>query len=266
MADRVRIGDDRLPYRHVGNRIMMVRKEIPVRRSIASPVKWISAARRVLLDSRARSEWWTRLTAAAEIHQDVTFTLLDRYPGVFAAAQAAIGAEGAHRLLSFGCSSGEEVLTLRAYFPHASVVGAELNRAQLAACRRLPADPRIAFIESTADGIAARGPYDAIFCMAVLQRRAHSVERAGLTDISRVYPFARFDEQVDFLVAQLRPGGVLVTEHCHYRIEDSAAAALLETVPGETVRVAKGQRFDRGGRLIVPNPVVGRIFRKRPPS
>ncbi|MEI4884199.1 class I SAM-dependent methyltransferase, partial [Klebsiella pneumoniae] len=74
------------------------------------------------------------------------------------------------RILSFGCSTGEEVLTLRRYFPHASIVGAELNRRSLTICERLNVDDRIQFTFSRHDLIARHGPFDAVFCMAVLQR------------------------------------------------------------------------------------------------
>lgn len=220
------------------------------------------AARRLLFDARARSEWWTRTVAADAVHQDATLTWTDRYPRLFAAAQRALGRDGALRLLSFGCSSGEEVVTLRRYFPRARIVGAEINRAQLAACRRLPPDERVTFLRSTQPGIAALGPYDAVFCMAVLQRRAHWVERERMSDVSGVYPFARFEAEVAFLVSQLRAGGLLVVDHCQYRVEDTGAAALLESVGGETVYPARGPRFDRAGRLIAPQPVVARLFRR----
>lgn len=220
----------------------------------------MTGLRILLTDPRARSELATLWAAGDALHQDSTLTWLDRYPRLFAAAQEQLGRDGAHTILSFGCSSGEEVASLRRYFPHATIVGAEINAAQLAACARWPADPRIRFLRSTPGGIAGHGPYDAIFCMAVLQRRAHVVERRGLSDIARHYPFARFAEQVRFLAGQLRPGGLLVVDHCQYRVED--AGAPLAAVPGATVYPTKGPRFAPDGKRIQPQPVVARLFRR----
>lgn len=217
---------------------------------------------RRLVDRREHGRWLTRWLSRSAIHQDVTETWPDRYPRLFAAAQALLGPVEAHAILSFGCANGAEVVSLRRYFPNAMITGAELNRVELAACRRLPADPRAAFIRSTRAGIAAHGPYDAIFCMAVLQRRPHAVEQAGRTDISSHYPFARFDDEIGFLAAQLRPGGLLIVEHSQYRVEDSTAIAGLAPVAGAGDWPAKGPRFDRTGRLLPPPVGIARLFRR----
>lgn len=213
-----------------------------------------------VVNARSRSQWITRLTQGGAVHQDAAVTRMDRYPLLFGAVRDAL-CDRTHSILSFGCSSGEEVVSLRGYFPTARITGAEINKAMLARCRALPADPGTSFIHSTRDGIAAHGPYDAIFCMAVLQRRPHWVESSGLADLSRHYPFARFAEEIMFLTSQLAPGGLLVVEHSQYRVEDVAEAGL-EPVPGVGVAPAKGPRFDRDGRLIDPQPVIARIFRR----
>lgn len=218
--------------------------------------------RSIALDADYRSSFLTRLTRGAAVHQDVTQTFPDRYPRIFGEMQRLIGREAPVRLLSYGCSSGEEVVSLRHYFPNAAVIGAEINRRMLKTCRDLPADRHMTFIKSTPEGIAAHGPYDAIFGMAVFQRNPHDVEKRGLTDISAHYPFARFDEALALLTAQVKPGGYLVVEHAQYRVEDSGSAALLDPVPGNTVYQAKGPRFGRDGRIIMTQPVVARIFRK----
>ena len=207
---------------------------------------------------RTRSQWITRLTAGGAVHQDAAVTRADRYPRLFGAVRAALPEPRA--ILSFGCSSGEEVVSLRGCFPNARITGAEINKTMLARCRALPVDPGTNFIHSTRDGVAAHGPYDAIFCMAVLQRRPHWVESSGLTDLSRHYPFARFAEEIAFLAGQLAPGGLLIVEHSQYRVEDVAAG--LEPVPGDGTFLAKGPRFDPTGTRIAPQPIVSRIFRK----
>lgn len=214
-----------------------------------------------ILGRRAWSRRLTRLVARRSIHQDVTETRRDRYPRLFASAAALLGDASSPRILSFGCSSGEEVLSLRDYFPAAAIVGAEINRGELAACRRLPPHPRTVFIHSTRARIADHGPYDAVFCMAVLQRRPHAVARAGVADIARHYPFARFADEIAFLTEQLRPGGLLIVEHSQYRVED--ADAPLAPVRDSGTWAADGPRFDRDGALIRPQPIVSRIFRKR---
>ena len=55
--------------------------------------------------------------------QPYPHTLPDRYPWLFDFAAAALDDLPAPRLLSFGCSRGEEVLSLRRRFPDAAIKG-----------------------------------------------------------------------------------------------------------------------------------------------
>jgi hypothetical protein len=221
----------------------------------------LAATRRYALDPGARSELATRLLFPARIHQDTTLSWHDRYPLLFGAVCDLLADVPAPTILSFGCSAGEEVLSLQDYMPGATVVGAELNRAKLRACRRLPPHPRRVFVHSTHADIAAYGPYDAIFCMAVLTRRPHTVEAEDRRSIRGFYSFQRFAETLHFLVSQLHDRGLLVVEHSLYRVEDVANLPI-DAVVGAGTYPAKGPRFDPAGGRIDPPPVVSRIFRK----
>lgn len=214
-------------------------------------------------DARVRSELATALRFRRHIHQDTSVSWPDRYPRLFAAARDRLAGRSAPNILSFGCAAGEEVVTLRGYFPDAMLTGAELNRALLRACRRLPADSRRRFIASSDAAIAAHGPYDAIFCMAVLTRRPHEVEDRDLRNIAAFYPFAHFAQALRFLAAQLAPGGLLVVEHALYRAEDALAGTGVEPVLEAGVGLAGGARFGPDGERIEPRPVIARIFRRR---
>jgi len=211
---------------------------------------------------RTRSEMLTRLLAPRRIHQDSSLSWPDRYPQLFGAARALLLNRPAPAILSFGCAAGEEVLTLRRYFPDAMLTGAEINRGLLRACHRLPPDPRRRFILSTHEAIAAHGPYDAIFAMAVLTRRPHLVEKRGMRSIADFYPYAHFEQELRFLASQLAPGGLLIVEHSLYRAEDALSGTGVETISGIGTAPAKGPRFDPAGNRIEPQPVVSRIFRR----
>src|SRR6202041_1232264 len=50
--------------------------------------------------------------------QPYRYTLPDRYPWLFRFAAAALEGREERKLLSFGCSRGDEVLALRRYFPN----------------------------------------------------------------------------------------------------------------------------------------------------
>jgi trans-aconitate methyltransferase len=124
-------------------------------------------------------------------HRGPNRTALDRYPEVFAAAAAA--APDARRILSFGCSSGEECVTLAEYFPKAEIIGADINPVILLQARKHRSD-RIRFVYASDRILSGLGGYYSNFSMAVLRRAWH-------------YPFEIFEERALFLETLLRPAG-----------------------------------------------------------
>ena len=139
-------------------------------------------------------------------HQGPNRTALNRYPEIFAAAAAA--APDARRILSFGCSTGEECVTLADYFPKAEIVGAEINPVVLLKAMKNRSD-RIRFVYASDRILKRLGGFDALFCMAVLRS-------AGL------YPFEIYEERALFLETLVRPGGLLVIHNSPYRFGDTA--------------------------------------------
>ena len=154
-------------------------------------------------------------------HQTEAWTGLNRYPEIFAAAAAA--APDARRVLSFGCSTGEECATLASYFPKAQIVGADINLLNLLLARKHRSD-RIRFVYASDRTLSSLGGFDALFCMSVL-RNPKSKRRAGL------YPFERFEERVLFLKSLVRPGGLLVIHNAMYRFGDTAHKSSYERIP-----------------------------------
>jgi hypothetical protein len=216
---------------------------------------------RFCVNPEYRSTVLTRLFNARDVHQTTLYTGLNRYPAIFAACQRYFEHRTELRLLSFGCSTGEEVLALRRYFPTAFITGAEINRRCLAYCRRLDVDDRTAFVRSTHDLIAARGPFDGIFCMAVLQRTPEDVERRQLANLTRIYPFEKFDRQLVRFDALLKPGGLLVIHHTQYDVADASVAGRYEPLQGAPLR-APASRFDRNGNRLALTPPGPTVFVK----
>jgi len=142
--------------------------------------------RKFCTDATCRSIVILKLLRAGNLHQTTALTGMDRYPAIFSACREYFGDKRDLKILSFGCSTGEEVLTLRQYFPSAFITGADINRRSLSVCRKRKVDDRIAFVYSSRDAIRALGPFDAIFCMAVLQRTPHMIQAEGTSSLKQI--------------------------------------------------------------------------------
>jgi trans-aconitate methyltransferase len=175
-------------------------------------------------------------------HQLVDWTAPDRYPEIFAAAAAA--APDARRILSFGCSTGEECVSLAQYFPKAEIVGAEINVLSLLKAMKKRSD-RIRFVYSSDRILSRLGGLDALFCMAVLRSAGH-------------YPFEIYEEHALFLETLVRPGGLLVIHNSPYRFGDTARRGSYETISVDANRDI-GSFHPDGVTEVEPD---GSIFRK----
>jgi len=140
--------------------------------------------------------------------------------------------------------------------PSAQLTGVEINpRARRLAARRMAGDS-LANVSATLPD----GQFDAVLALAVLQREPHRIADSGIDDLSRTYPFTRFDEGLAALVGRLSPGGLLAIFHAHYRVEDSGVAACLTAIPGAPMM--EGPLFDRASRRYAPTPPAASLFVK----
>ena len=222
----------------------------------------LRSAQTFLTNGTYRSVAVVRWFRPRALHQTTVLTWMDRYPQIFCACRDYFGQRQNLRVLSFGCATGEEVITLRAYFPSAWITGAEINRRSLAVCRARLVDDRTSFLYSTRGAIRAHGPFDAIFCMAVLQRTPHAVAGAGVASLKTIYPFEKFEQQVSALDAMLRTGGLLIVHHTQYRVRDTAVGSHYTPLSVSDRPADRGPLFDRNSILIPDAMREGSIFVK----
>ena len=211
---------------------------------------------RAVFDPEARSVLVVKYFRSTRAHQIHNVTSTDRYPDLFAASRRYFETTGGLQLLSFGCSTGEEVFTLRTYFPDAHILGLDVNTRSLAVCRARNMDPAIEFHTSTDQILSDRAPFDAVFCLAVLQR---SETRApGVLSSAPIYPFAKFDAQLTALDACLRPGGLMVID----LFKDATVASRYRALDG-TGAWRRLAQYDRHNQRIAHPCYNDRIFVKK---
>jgi SAM-dependent methyltransferase len=214
------------------------------------------------------SHWRFRLTRrVAGQFQPYNYTRPDRYPWLFGFAAAELRERPQLRILSFGCSRGEELFSLRRYFPSAHLKGIDINARNIArAVARTRTDKTLAGIRFETAASTVHEPdesYDAIFCLAVLCLGDLTIYGAKRSD-----PALRFEDfarAVADFARCLKPGGLLVLHTTNYRFCDTPTAAQFDTVlEAEPSQLAPDVLFDRNNALMPNERYTAVAFRKRP--
>ena len=228
--------------------------------SVARQAYWM------IRDTRARAETLLLLRRPSGLFQVSSTTHPNRYPDIFAFVQQELKDNSDRQLLSFGCSSGEEVFSLRSYFPNALIKGIDISKYNIALCyNRLEhvKDDKTVFEVAGSTTSETSATYDAIFCMAVLRHSALRQHRGEYCD--HLIRFAEVERLVADLARCLRPGGLLVIQHSNFRFSDMSPAGAFEVA----LRVPKppGRSgpplFGRNNQRLNEAPYDEVVFRKR---
>lgn len=185
-------------------------------------------------------------------YQTYSYTRPDRYPWLFEFAASQLGSRQPLNILSFGCSRGDEVFSLRRYFPAAALKGIDVNRRNIARClTRVRAEEaaNMTFTNAADTTGETTESYDAIFCLAVLV--SGDLTTSGAQRCEPVFHFERFDRQIADFARCLKPGGLLILHTTNFRFCDTAAAGDFTVVlEADPAHLAPDVLFDRDNRLM----------------
>lgn len=229
----------------------------------AFPIRVLRKLWRLTSDRAYRNMIWLHFARPCGAFQPFNDTQQNRYPQIFSFIQSTLGRDSRIRILSYGCSTGDEVFSLRRYFPRAVIRGLDINPGNVAVCRkrlRTVPDPDISFGVARSTEAEASSSYEAIFCMAVLRHGS-----LGLPGVTRCDPLLRFEDfarTVADFERCLKPGGLLIIRHSNFRLCDAPAAKSFETI----LRVPHRNQtplFGPDNRLLPERDYPDTVFRKR---
>lgn len=146
-----------------------------------------------------------------EINQINHTTMYNRHPEIFAECREILGDN--LKILSFGCSTGEEVKTLKnLYFKNSQIDGFDLNENIIADIKRYRSDidPSCNFFHSLNQ--MTENSYDVIFCLSVLTRNP---------DPDKTYSFKLFDDTLKIIDKYLKPNGHICIWNSRFEFRDS---------------------------------------------
>lgn len=197
------------------------------------------------------------------LYQPYGTTSSDRYPDIFRYVREAIEDGPNLRILSFGCATGEEVFTLRCYFPQAVITGIDINPLNIAVCRfrrmRI-GDRQMSFAVAGSAAAEADASYDVVFAMAVFRHGDLNTSPPPRQSSHRIR-FADFEESTADLARILRPNGLLVIQNAMFRFADTRASRGFKA----ELRVKRDQLAPLYGcddRLLLDAEACDVVFRK----
>ena len=197
--------------------------------------------------------------------QPYSHTYPDRYPWLFRQATELVRDGRDTRLLSFGCSHGDEAFSLRRYFPLSKIKGIDINPRNIGRARATARKSEIDDIEfevaaSTATETVAS--YDAIFCLSVLCHGDLASSSAARSDPQ--LRFEDFERVIADFARCLKVGGVLFLHSASFRLCQTDVAAEFDIVL-EAAREEMGpdRQFGRDNRAIAGERCRAVAFRKK---
>ncbi len=200
-------------------------------RSLGSALSFIGLYWRLATNARKRAEYLAEQQKRNGHYQVDTFTGANRFPELFEHCGHYLADRPTPFLLSFGCSTGEEVFSLKEYLPNARIAGVDINPWCIRQCRKKNQDSTLSFYESGDEEYAVLSGFDAIFCMGVFQ---HTDNRLRPDQhISTRITFQQFEAEVTSLDKKLLPGGLLIIDQCDFYFMDTQLASRYEPLAFE---------------------------------
>jgi hypothetical protein len=199
-------------------------------------------------------------TKSTAIMQTASTTFMDRHPDIFDFLKLQFGDQQI-RLLSFGCSTGEECFSLRNYLPNAKITGVDINpNSILTAKKNSLVDGNMEFVCLSPNALHQLGQFDVILALSVLCKNPEAQE---LNDISSIYPFHRYNTIVSLLDSQLNKNGYLIIRSSNFRLKDSSVFSNYSVVNFEKRRDPKDfPKFDSNNKRLKNYLETEEFFRK----
>ena len=198
------------------------------------------------------------------LFQPYPTTTWHRHPPLFAAVKDALTDISEPRLLSYGCSTGEEAFSLKEIIPNAQITAIDINPRSIAIARRTARRLRVEGIDfACAAAPPPRGaiaPFDAIFCLSVL--RHARLEAECPESCADILPFARAQALLHRLDDLLRPRGFLVLWGSNFRLRDTGIASQYAWVPVNGRKPHRGPFYDRDDRRLDAQDTSEFLFQK----
>gem|GEM_PF-7032300 len=156
------------------------------------------------------------------------------------------------KILSFGCSTGEETISLYWQFKNAQIYGCDIDSLALATAKYFTRNlSNIEIFESNWNNLEQKAPYDLIVLGSVLCKHPESTQYESIKDL---FPFVYFDDILKKLDSFLSEGGIILIVNANYAFEYASVYSKYSPVK-QNVIPFNGfvDKFDESGKKILKN-------------
>lgn len=216
---------------------------------------------RMTFDPAYRSRVVSSLRFKNDYHQFSNATETDRYPDLFNIAKEYFKEIEKPKLLSFGCSTGEEIASIARYVPHAELTGTDINPWCIKKADEKYGSENRRFVHSLSEDFTQLRDLDAVFCLAVFQHPANRHEKDRKES---AMPFEKFENQLKVLDKKLKPGGLIFLDHCDFNFMETSLMphySILNAPSNPKVR--ERPLFNKDNRKIAEVSKCFRVFQKK---
>lgn len=202
----------------------------------------------------------SRILHSNHFHQLSTYTEEDRYPELFEICKEFLKNKNNQKILSFGCSTGEEVFSLNEYLTQAQIIGTDINKWCINECRKKNKSANNLFVHSKSKKFSRLNNFDAIFCMAVFQ---HPENREDVNETATKYSFERFEKEIVNLDKKLKVGGLLIIDHCDFNLMETIVAINYEPLKCDNNKTIRDRPvYNSSNQRISSVTYLNRVFVK----
>jgi SAM-dependent methyltransferase len=178
---------------------------------------------KIIISESYRGQYISRVIYKKHFHQISHYTEINRHPDLFSICKDYLKENSRPKILSFGCSTGEEVYTLQKYIPAAEIIGVDISKWCIKVCKKKFQGQGLSFMHTLSGQFRKETDFNAIFCLAVFQHPENRNNKNN--EYSTKYLFQNFEDQLELLDKKLKPHGLLIIDNCDFNFTDTIIAA-----------------------------------------
>jgi len=198
-------------------------------------------------------------TKEKNIFQEASTTEYNRHPDLFKFLEQEYK-NNKIKILSFGCSSGEECVSIKSYLPNAKILGIDINKKNIEKAKKNNNHKDISYEYCEPHDLIKLDQFDVILAISVLCKHP---EAEYVNNLKKIYPFNRYENMIKKLDSLIKKDGLLIIRGSNYIFRDTETSNNYRVIKNSFGRTPnKFPKFDKNSSKIFNYSEKEEIFQK----